>query len=144
MSANVQRLKLDQEQPLADAFPSVEPGITPFGSRLLVQIRSPKERTAGGIIITRDIQETEQWNTQVGKVVSLGPVAFKNRTTLEPWPEGSWCVPGEFVRVPKYGGDRWQVKHGKSESELALFVIFNDLDIIGRVTIDPRAIKAFI
>jgi multidrug efflux pump subunit AcrB len=50
--------------------------------------------------------------------------------------------PGEFVRVPKYGGDRWEVQIDKSES--ALFVIFNDLDIIGKVTTDPLKIRAFI
>jgi hypothetical protein len=44
--------------------------------------------------------------------------------------------------VPKYGGDRWEVPLANGES--ALFVIFNDLDIIGQVTGDPLAIRAFI
>jgi hypothetical protein len=46
------------------------------------------------------------------------------------------------VRVPKYGGDRWEVPLPNGES--ALFVIFNDLDIIGKVEGDPLAIRAFI
>jgi hypothetical protein len=61
---------------------------------------------------------------------------------MEPWPEGSWCENGDYVRVAKYGGDRWEVPMGNGEN--AMFVIFNDLDIIGRVTGDPLAIKAFI
>jgi len=77
-------------------------------------------------------------------VVTLGPLAFKNRNTMESWPEGNWCKPGDFVRVPKYGGDRWKVPHGKDGEEEALFVIFNDLDIVGGVVGDPLAIKAFI
>ena len=79
-------------------------------------------------------------------MVSVGPLAFKNRNTMEQWPEGSWCKVGEFVRVPKYGGDRWEVplSNKMGDNESAMFVIFNDLDIIGQVTGDPLAIKAFI
>ena len=128
---------------MAQAFPDVGPGIEPFGSRVLVQIRTPKSRSQGGIILHNETRETEKWNTQVGKVISVGPLAFKNRNTQETWPEGEWCRPGEFVRVPKYGGDRWEVPTG-IEGEPAMFVIFNDLDIIGRVVGDPLAIKAFL
>ena len=127
---------------LDEAFPSVEPGLIPFGSRVLVQIRSPKKTSAGGIILHNETRETEVWNTQIAKVRSLGPLAFKNRNTMESWPEGDWCKPGEYVRVPKYGGDRWKVPYGNDEE--ALFVIFNDLDIVGGVSGDPLAIKAFI
>lgn len=127
---------------LEEAFPSVEPGLVPYGSRVLVQIRSPKKTSAGGIILHSETRETEVWNTQIAKVVSLGPLAFKNRNTMESWPEGSWCKAGEYVRVPKYGGDRWKVSYGNDEE--ALFVIFNDLDIVGGVTGDPLAIRAFI
>jgi co-chaperonin GroES (HSP10) len=130
------------ENALAEAFPAVEAGIQPFGSRVLVQIRTPKSTSAGGIILSTDTKDTEKWNTQVAKVVSIGPVAFKNRTTLESWPEGDWCQVGDFVRVAKYGGDRYEVPVNSNES--AMFVIFNDLDIIGKVLTDPLKIKAFI
>lgn len=130
------------EHALAEAFPKVSPGVQPFGSRVLVQIRTPKTKTASGIIIDSGSRDTERWNTQVGLVVSVGPLAFKNRNTQESWPEGDWCKAGDFVRVPKYGGDRWEVPVKNGES--ALFVIFNDLDIIGRVEGDPLAIRAFI
>ena len=126
-----------------EAFPACEPGVHPFGSRVLVQIRTPKNKTKGGIILTSETRDTDAWNTHIAKFVAVGELAFKNRTTMEHWPEGSWCVPGDFVRVPKYGGDRWTVKTKSGEDE-ALLVIFNDLDLIGKVTGDPLAIKAFI
>ncbi len=135
---------LDREQPIDQAFPKCDPGIRPTGSRVLVQIRSPKTRTRGGIILAADTTETEKWNQQVGRVVAAGPVAFRNRNTLDPWPEGDWVKPGDFVRVPKYGGDRWERALDAEGREQALFVIFNDLEIIGVVTVDPRDIKAFI
>ena len=131
------------ENAMIEAFPAVDAGIQPFGSRVLIQIRTPKKVSRGGIILDTGTQDTEKWNTQVGKVISLGPLAFKNRNDMTPWPEGDWCTVGEFVRVAKYGGDRWEVKVPDSD-ESAMFVIFNDLDIIGQVTGDPLAIKAFI
>lgn len=130
------------EDALAEAFPAVSAGIQPFGSRVLVQIRTPKRMSTGGIIIDTGSRDTEKWNTQVAKVISHGPVAYRNRNTLEPWPEGGWAHPGDFVRVPKYGGDRWEVP--LENGEAALFVIFNDLDILGKVEGDPLAIRAFI
>jgi co-chaperonin GroES (HSP10) len=126
-----------------EAFPPCDAGVNPFGSRVLVQIRTPKNKTKGGIILTSDTRETDAWNTQVAKVLACGELAFRNRTSMEQWPEGSWCEAGDFVRVPKYGGDRWTVKTADGEGE-ALVVIFNDLDLIGKVTGDPLAIKAFI
>lgn len=130
------------ESAIREAFPAVEPGVRPFGSRVLVQIRNPKQKTASGIILDTGSRDTEKWNTQVGRVVALGPLAFKNRNTMESWPEGNWCQPGDFVRVAKYGGDRWEVP--LPDGEVAMFVIFNDLDIIGQVTGDPLAVRAFV
>jgi co-chaperonin GroES (HSP10) len=127
---------------LDEAFPSVDPGVQPFGSRVLCQIRLAKKKTAGGIILTGDTKDTETWNTQIAKVVSIGSLAFKNRNTQETWPEGSWCEVGDFVRVPKYGGDKWTVKI--NDDEEIIFVILNDLDLIGKVTGDPLAMKAFV
>ena len=132
------------EDAMAEAFPAVDAGIQPFGSRVLIQIRTPKKKSAGGIIIDiHGSNETEKWNTQIGKAIALGPLAFKNRNDMKSWPEGDWSKAGEFVRVAKYGGDRWEVKIPGTDDS-AMFVIFNDLDIIGHVTGDPLAIRAFI
>ena len=130
------------ENAIAEAFPAADAGVQPFGSRVLVQIRTPKTKTAGGLILHSESRDTEKWNTQVAKVISVGPLAFRNRNTMDAWPEGDWCKPGDYVRVAKYGGDRWEVPVGNGET--ALFVIFNDLDIIGQVIGDPLKVRAFI
>lgn len=125
-----------QYDSLADAFPSAEPGLIPFGSDVLVQIRTPATITSGGILIPEESRETDQWNMQAAKVISLGPVTFCNRETLQPWPEGPWCKIGDYVRVPKYGGDRWWVEVPGSTDGKALFVLFNDLDLKGLIPPD--------
>ena len=82
----------------------------------------------------------------VAKVIDIGPLAFKKRDTMEPWPEGSWCEVGDYLRVPKWGGDRWEVPvPGEAkEEDPALFMVLNDHEIIAKLTGDPLAMKAFI
>jgi co-chaperonin GroES (HSP10) len=131
---------------LDEAFPKLDPGVKPMGARVLVQFKqTPKKTTASGIILAMETKETEKWNTQVAKVVSMGPLAFKKRDTLEPWPEGAWCSIGDYIRVPKWGGDRIEVPYmdGKDE-EMALFAVFNDHECISQITGDPLAIRAFL
>lgn len=126
----------------ADAFPTIDPGVKPFGSRVLLQIRRAKAKTKGGIILSADTRDTETWNTQVAKVIDMGPLAFHNRTTMEPWPEGNWVNVGDYVRAPKYGGDRWSIRY--EDGEEILFCLFNDLDLLGKITGDPLAMKSFL
>jgi co-chaperonin GroES (HSP10) len=129
------------------AFPVVDPGARPLGGRILVQLRRTKQKTtSAGIILVEETKETEKWNNMVAKVLMIGPLAFKNRDTMESWPEGSWVSVGEYIRVPKWGGDRWEVKV-PNEDEMedpALFMVLNDHEIIASLTGNPLAMKAFL
>ena len=129
---------------IAWAFPSVDPGAKPLGGRILVQLRRTKRTVTGaGIILVEETRETEKWNNMVAKVIEIGPLAFKKRDTMEPWPEGSWCEIGDYIRVPKWGGDRWEVEV-EGEEEKALFMILNDHEVIAKVTGNPLEMKAFL
>lgn len=129
------------EEEIAEAFPDIDPGVDPFGSRLVVQLRSAKSKSKGGIIMVSETQDAEKWNTQVAKVRKVGPLSFHNRDTMEPWPEPAWCKVGDYVRVPKYLQDRWEVQHGDN---LVLFMIVNDLDLLAKLTCNPLEVKAYI
>lgn len=127
---------------LDEAFPPVESGLKPFGSKVLVQMRTPKKRSEGGILLTDETVAIDRDNTQVAKVIAVGPLAFCNRDTLKPWPEGAWCKIGDYVRVPKYGNDMWSVPISDME-ERAHFQLVSDLAISGLV-IDPLQVVSFI
>lgn len=129
---------------LRDAFPAVDPGAKPLGARILVQLRRTKQKaTSAGIILVEETRETEKWNNMVAKVIEIGPLAFKKRDTMEPWPEGSWCEVGDYLRVPKWGGDRWEVEM-PDEDEPVLFMVLNDHEVIARITGNPLSVKAFV
>lgn len=136
--AVAEKISFDYDS-LEEAFPAVEPGIAPFGSRVLVQIRQPKTKV-GSILLAEDSKDTDRDITQIAKVLAVGPLAFKNRNTMEQWPEGAWTQPGDYVRCPRYGGDRWTVD-GDAKVVVALF---NDLDLLGKVTVDPRQMKGWL
>lgn len=130
---------------LEDAFPPLteaDLNHEPFGSAILVQLRQSKSKTKGGILLTDQLREADKSNVQVAKVVAIGPMAFKNRTTMQPWPEGAWAKIGDFVRVPKFTNDRWEVTV-KGVEEPVILAQFNDLDLKGRVN-DPLIVKTFV
>jgi co-chaperonin GroES (HSP10) len=131
---------------LAWAFPSVDPGAKPLGGRILVQLRRTKKKTSGsGIILVEETKETEKWQNMVAKVIDIGPLAFKHRDTMKAWPEGSWCDVGDFVRIPKWGGDRWEVPvPNEPDEDPALFAVFNDHEVIAKVLGNPLTMKAYL
>lgn len=132
---------------LAYAYPEAEPPYLPLGKMIVVQLRTPGAfkviQTPDGpkkIHFSDETQEMEKYNIQTGLVRYMGPVAYKNRLTLEEFPEGAWCKPGDFVRVPKFGGER--VKIDTADKREAIFLMVNDTDVLGFVHGDPLAVKA--
>ena len=134
------------QQELKWAFPEVSPGQKPFGGRVVVQLRRIKKTTASKIILVAETKETEKWQNMIGRVVEVGPLAFKNRDTMESWPEGSWASVGDYVRVPKWGGDRWEreVPNEDGNEDPVLFMTINDHELIAKVTDDPLSFKAYV
>lgn len=126
-------------------FPTIDPEFVPFGHRVLVQLRRTVKTTRSGIILVEDTKQTEAWNIQVARLIACGPLAFKNRQTAEPWPEGEWAKIGDFVKVPRYGGDRMSFDmKDKDGGEPVVIVMFADSDLLGRYTGDPTKIKAYL
>lgn len=126
---------------LAKAFPDVNPGVKPLGARVLIQLRTVRVKTASGIVLVEDTRTFNKAAGLMGKVIALGPIAFCNRESGLPWREGVWAEPGQFVRIPKYGGERFErVIPGTGEDgETAAFCIFSDHELIALV--EPEAFE---
>lgn len=127
------------------AFPNVASGMEPFGGRIIVQLRRIKKKTER-IVLVQETKENEKWNNMIGKVIAVGPLAYKNRDTMQSWPEGSWAQAGDYVRVPKWGGDRWEIKvpNGNDEDDPVLFMTLNDHELIAKVVANPLSFKAYV
>lgn len=124
-----------------EMFPEIDPEFRPFGHRVIIQIRRVVAKTKSGIYLPKEAKETEAYNNTVGKVLAVGPLAFKKRTTGEPWPEGTWTGPGEYVRVPRFGGDRWSISLDDGLEPVHL-VLFADSDLLGAYTGDVTKVRS--
>lgn len=122
-------------------FPPIDIGFRPFGHRVVVQIRRVVAKTKSGIILSSGAKDEEIYNGQVAKVVAIGPLAFKKRTTGEEWPEGVWAAVGDFVKVPRWGGDRWTVDLEDGD-EPVMLAILSDADLIGAYTGDVSKVRS--
>lgn len=128
---------------MRQAFPDIAPPFYPFGYLLVLQLQTPKRKSKGGLILADETRDAEKYRTQTALVRCMGPAAFRRRDTMEPWPEGDWCHPGDFVRAPLYGGDRVAVPFGKGDDE-AIFITVRDTELIGLVLGDPLDIRIMI
>lgn len=134
------------DERVAYAFPEAAPPYLPFGNKVIVQLRTPGDfkvmPNGQKIYFADESKELEKFNVQTGLVRCLGPLAYCNRLTGESFPEGPWCAAGEFIRVPKYGGERVAVV--LADKREAIFLTVNDTDALGYVYSDPLAIKALL
>lgn len=146
-------------QAVADAFPEVDPRHAPVAEFVIVQLRLAKTITSGGIHLIEDSVQTESDTTQVAKVIRIGPGAFRRRDNGEQWATGAWYKVGDFVRAPRYGGDRWKIDHLKVIPERKVgtmivpeqkitqkveFALFKDLDIRLIIEGNPLDLKAYV
>jgi co-chaperonin GroES (HSP10) len=123
---------------LDEAFPACDPGITPLGARVLLQLKSVKRASKGGIILVDETRESERVQSMVAKVLALGPIAFKNRDTLSEWGEGMWCAVGDYVRVPRWSGDRFTIPNPNDQDDEISIQVLNDFELWAKV--DPAKV----
>lgn len=121
---------------LEEAFPVVDPLMAPLGNSVIVQMRRVKSKTKGGIILAGESKDWDASMIRVGKVIAIGPLAYKKREDLTPWPEGAWVKVGDYVRVPVHAGvDGWKV--WIAPEEWIQFSSFNDYDIKNKISGNP-------
>lgn len=101
----------------------------PTGWRILILPYQGKSKTAGGIFLPSEVQEKSQISTQVGYVLKVGPLAYKD---TEKFPSGPWCAEKQWVMFARYAGSRFQIDGGEVR-------ILNDDEILATI-MDPEDI----
>ena len=137
----------DYSEALRGAFPDINCPMYPTGINILVQLYIPSKtktfKNGKTFWLADETVTANQARVQTALVRALGPAAYRHRQTLALWPEGYWCVPGMFIRVPMYGGDRLEVPFDRPDGsgDSALFVTFKDQDCLSVITGDPTLFK---
>ena len=114
------------DQSLIDRMPS------PTGWRLLILPYRGKGKTEGGLYLPDKVVEDNQISTQVGFVLKMGPMAYKDP---EKFPTGPWCAEKDWVMFARYAGSRFKIDGGEVR-------ILNDDEILAKIQ-EPEDILHF-
>ena len=104
----------------------------PTGWRLLILPYRGKGKTDGGIYLPDKVVEEQTVSTQVGYVLKVGSLAYKDS---EKFPTGPWCEQGDWVMFARYAGSRFRIDGGEVR-------ILNDDEILARIG-EPEDILHF-
>lgn len=100
---------------------------TPTGWRILILPYQGKGKTESGLYLPDDVVEKNKISTQVGYVLKVGPLAYKD---TEKFPSGPWCQEKDWVMFARYAGSRFAIDGGEVR-------ILNDDEILARI-MDPE------
>jgi co-chaperonin GroES (HSP10) len=103
--------------------------IEPAGNRILVKRDKVEDhdptykavRQAGLVIPESEDHKRRQAGMDRGKVIAMGPGAFKDPFFLNT----NWCETGDFIVFPRYSGS--SVTNFDTNEE---FIVINDADVI--------------
>ncbi len=105
---------------------------SPTGWRLLILPYRGKGKTDGGIYLPDKVLEEQNVSTQVGYVLKVGDLAYKDP---EKFPVGPWCEQGDWVMFARYAGSRFKIDGGEVR-------ILNDDEILAKIQ-EPEDILHF-
>jgi chaperonin GroES len=95
----------------------------PTGWRIVILPHKGVEKTKGGVLLSDQAIQEQQWTTNVGLVMKLGPMAYKDKDKFS---TGPWCKEKDWVIFARYAGSRLKIDGGELR-------ILNDDEILGVV-----------
>ena len=95
----------------------------PTGWRIVILPHKGVEKTKGGVILSDTLIQEQQWTTNVGLVLKLGPLAYRDK---KKFPTGPWCKEQDWVIFARYAGSRLKIDGGELR-------ILNDDEVLGVV-----------
>ena len=99
----------------------------PTGWHLLVMPFKVKEKSEGGVIIAQETLDRARAAVQVGYVLKMGPLCYKDD---DKYPTGPWCKPKDWVIFARYAGSRMEIEGGEIR-------MLNDDEVLGTID-DPK------
>jgi len=116
----------------------------PVGWRILIKQVSPPEKTKGGLVLPQSSQDIHAINTNKGKVVALGPLAYKgDKFEDDEKKKKPWIKIGDWVLFSRSIGEVFRVAEDGVEVQ---YRFVNDTDILAVFGSeeDARALKGYV
>lgn len=119
--------------------------LLPLFWHIVVAPLQPKTRTESGIIIGGEAQRIEKIQNTIGRVLHVGPLAFKGRTasgiSLSDDESVLALKPGDHVLFARYTGQNIQIRAKNGDQHL--IILLSDTELLAVVT-DPDRIRFWI
>ena len=113
----------EHEEEKKDPKTNLEKLPNPTGWRLLVMPFRVKEETKGGIIIAQETLDRARTAVQVGYVLKMGDLCYKDEDKFQ---TGPWCKEKDWVIFARYAGSRMEIDGGEIR-------MLNDDEILGTI-----------
>ena len=96
----------------------------PTGWRILIMPYIPPKVSKGGVELPDEVHERERLAINVGLVMAVGPLAYKDRSKFgdpdeskyyedQSAPGTPWCKEKDWVIFGKYAGSRFKIEGGE-------------------------------
>ena len=113
----------EHEEEKKDPKTNLEKLPNPTGWRLLVMPFRVKEETKGGIIIAQETLDRARTAVQVGYVLKMGDLCYKDEDKFQ---TGPWCKEKDWVMFARYAGSRMEIDGGEIR-------MLNDDEVLGTI-----------
>ena len=113
----------EYEEEKKDPKTNLEKLPNPTGWRLLVMPFRVKEETKGGIIIAQETLDRARTAVQVGYVLKMGDLCYKDEDKFQ---TGPWCKEKDWVIFARYAGSRMEIDGGEIR-------MLNDDEVLGTI-----------
>ena len=113
----------EHEEEKKDPKTNLEKLPNPTGWRLLVMPFRVKEETKGGIIIAQETLDRARTAVQVGYVLKMGDLCYKDEDKFQ---TGPWCKEKDWVIFARYAGSRMGIDGGEIR-------MLNDDEVLGTI-----------
>ena len=104
----------------------------PTGWRIVILPHKGVGKTKGGVLLSDQAIQEQQWTTNVGLILKMGPMAYKD---TKKFPTGPWCKEQDWVIFARYAGSRLKIDGGELR-------ILNDDEILGVVDSPDDVVNA--
>lgn len=103
----------------------------PFGNIVVVEVERPEEKTKGGLFIPETSRDTQRFGEVVGRVVSMGEMAFM--TNVNGTLKREDVQEGDLVVFHPYAGDLHEHKDKRRDEDGPDYRVMPSTTILGRV-----------
>jgi co-chaperonin GroES (HSP10) len=96
---------------IVPALADCDPGIAPTEFQVLLIMGEKPEKTTGGVFLTDDAKDRENFRSARARLVAVSPHAF---SYVADWSDARKPRPGDEVVTGKYPGDEVTGRDGKT------------------------------